>query len=111
MNRCVALAALGLATVGPAASAGQPERGTVGTTATATATQGPRHQRADVQLSVTDPAGRSIAATSMPPSERERVATLQSSLQQWGNQQSQRVSVTIHCTYPPLRCDITITFG
>ena len=105
----LALASLGLGATGPAAAV-QPEPGPATTSATANAAQARRRQPADVQLTVTDATGRTVAAASLPPQERQRVTSLQSSLQQWGNQQAQRVSVTIRCSYPPLRCEITISF-
>jgi hypothetical protein len=106
----LALASLGLGMTGPAAGAGQPDRGPAATSVSTNAAQARRRQPADVQLSVTDATGRTVAAASLPPQERQQVTSLQSSLQQWGNQQAQRVSVTIRCSYPPLRCEITISF-
>ena len=106
----IALVAAGLATTGPAASADHANRGPAATGTTVNAAHERRRRPADVQLAVTDATGRSITPASLPPQERQRVASLQSSLQQWGNQQSQRVSVTIRCSYPPLRCEITINF-
>lgn len=109
-SNVIALAAASLTMTGPAASAYQPDGVPVAKGTTATAAQAQRHQRADVQMTVTDAAGRTITPSSIPPQERRRMTSLQSSLQQWGDQQSQRVTVTIHCSYPPLRCEITISF-
>lgn len=99
-NSLFALAAAGLALAGPAP--GQP--------AATNAAAMQWHRPAEVRLTVTDQAGRVVAPASLPAQERRRVTSLQSSLQNWGNQQGQRVSVTINCTWPPLRCEITISF-
>lgn len=81
-----------LAVAGAAPGAGQP----AGSPASSAHVQ--HHPRAEVRLTVTDQAGRTVASAAMPAAERQRVTSLQSSLQQWGNQQGQRVSVTIRCT-------------
>jgi hypothetical protein len=106
----IALATLGLAIPGGAASADQSGRDAVSTGTLENVAQGQRGQRADVQTAVTDAAGRTVGMEALQPIDRQRLTSLQRSLQDWGNQQPQRVKVTIRCTYPPLRCEITISF-
>lgn len=101
----IAITVSGLVLSGPAAIAGQPGRGSA-----PNAVQAQRRPAANVQLTVTDASGRTIAASELPPQERQRVASLRSTLQQWGNQQAQSVGVIIRCSYPPLRCEIIISF-
>ena len=86
------LAAAALLTTGPA-GAFQPQRRPV----------------AAVELIVTDSQGRAVDVATLPPRERQRVGSLRNAMQQWGNQQGERLSITIRCTYPPLRCEITIS--
>lgn len=86
-------AAACLAMSGPAATAQQPER-----------------QKASVELSIVDAGGKRVEVSALRPADQQRVRSLRRSLEQWGNQQSQRVKITIACSYPPLRCTITIEF-
>ena len=76
---------------------------------TASAAQSEKRQKAVVEVSIVDEAGKSIALADLPPVERQRVTSLRNNLQQWGNQQ-QRVRITVSCKYPPLSCTITIQF-
>lgn len=76
----------------------------------ASANQAERRQNAVVEVSVTGADGRTLQMGDLSQADRQRVVSLRNSLQQWGNQQSQRVSITIRCSYPPLRCEITVRF-
>lgn len=78
--------------------------------ASAVAALDQRGQKASVELSVVGADGRVVQLGALSQGDRERVASLRNSLQQWGNQQSQRLSITINCSYPPLRCSVDIRF-
>ncbi len=64
----------------------------------------------NVELSVMDDAGKRVELSALSPADRQRVVSLKNSLQQWGNEQSQRVSVTISCKFKPLSCTIIVAF-
>lgn len=77
----------------------------------ASAAESKDRQNAKVELSLTNEEGRNIELNELPQIERQRVTTLRNSLQQWGNQQSQRVTIIIDCkSLRPLDCTVTIRF-
>lgn len=70
--------------------------------------QAERRQNAMVSVSVVDSAGKSIELIALPEVDRQRVISLRNGIERWGNQQPQKVKVSIHCTHPPLRCTLTV---
>ena len=74
----------------------------------ASAAQAERRQNATVAVSIVDGAGKSIELTALPQADQQRVISLRNSIERWGNQQSQRVKISFNCTYPPLRCTLTV---
>jgi TolA-binding protein len=76
--------------------------------ATGAAVGAPRAKTAEVALSIVDAEGRSLELGALPQAERQRVVSLRNNLQQWGNQQGERLVITIRCTRPPFRCEIEV---
>ncbi|HEY0026332.1 MAG TPA: hypothetical protein VGC35_00515 [Allosphingosinicella sp.] len=77
---------------------------------TASVAQDKRRPNASVELTVTDAAGKRIELGSLPQADRQRVISLRNNIQQWGNQQSRPIRVTLSCKYPPLSCTLTVNF-
>ncbi|GGA53278.1 hypothetical protein [Sphingomonas psychrolutea] len=69
-----------------------------------------KRQNASVELRVTDAAGKGVELRALPQEEQQRINSLRTSLQEWGNQQPQRVRITIECRFKPFGCTITVAF-
>lgn len=58
-------------------------------------------------ITIVDNRGRAIALNKLGDADRSALAEIQKSTDSL--RQNARFTVTIHCTYPPLRCTITVT--
>jgi hypothetical protein len=57
--------------------------------------------------------GKAIAVESLPPESQAQIGRLRSAAQSLAGPSetgAQRFKVTVNCTYPPLKCTITIEF-
>ena len=80
----------------------------VGLPAQVTTATAQQQARARVVVNVTDARGRAMSMAALPREEQARISSLTSSLQSSGGQQSR---VTINCSWPPLRCTITMSWS
>jgi len=76
----------------------------------ATSAQAEPRQKATVAVSIVDDAGKSLEMSALPQIDQQRMTSLRNNMERWGNQQSQRVTISIRCTYSPLRCTLTVAW-
>ena len=62
-----------------------------------------------IPVKVTDASGKAIQVESLPPDSRAQVERVRSAAQSLAGQPA-KFKVTVNCSYPPLKCTITVEF-